>query len=52
MHAKGVGVIGMKIFGAGSFADPADREKIRPALRWPAKTLTPVVIGFYQHTTN
>ncbi len=27
MHAKGRGVIGMKICGNGTFTDPADREK-------------------------
>ena len=27
MHAKGRGVIGMKIFGNGTFADPADRGR-------------------------
>jgi predicted aldo/keto reductase-like oxidoreductase len=45
MHAKGVGVIGMKIFGAGSFADPAEREKsIRFAMA--CKDIDAVVIGF------
>jgi predicted aldo/keto reductase-like oxidoreductase len=45
MHAKGVGVIGMKIFGAGSFTDPADREKsIRFAMA--SKDIDAVVIGF------
>jgi predicted aldo/keto reductase-like oxidoreductase len=45
MHAKGVGVIGMKIFGAGSFTDPADREKsIRFAMA--CKDIDAVVIGF------
>jgi aryl-alcohol dehydrogenase-like predicted oxidoreductase len=45
MHAKGIGVIGMKIFGAGSFTDPADREKsIRFAMA--SKDIDAVVIGF------
>ena len=45
MHAKGVGVIGMKIFGAGSFTDPADREKsVRYAMACPE--IDAVVIGF------
>jgi predicted aldo/keto reductase-like oxidoreductase len=44
-HAKGVGVIGMKIFAAGSFADPADREKsIRFAMA--CKDIDAIVIGF------
>jgi predicted aldo/keto reductase-like oxidoreductase len=45
MHAKGVGVIGMKIFGAGSFTDPADREKsIRFSMA--CKDIDAIVIGF------
>lgn len=45
MHAKGRGVIGMKIFGNGSFKDPADREKsIRFAMACP--DIDAVVIGF------
>ena len=45
MHAKGVGVIGMKIFGAGNFTDPADREKsIRFAMG--CKDIDAIVIGF------
>ena len=45
MHAKGVGVIGMKIFGAGSFTDPADRDKsIRYATA--CKDIDAIVIGF------
>jgi hypothetical protein len=45
MHAKGVGVIGMKIFGAGTFNDPAEREKsIRFAMA--CKDIDAVVIGF------
>jgi hypothetical protein len=45
MHAKGVGVIGMKIFGAGNFTDPADREKsIRFAMA--CKDIDAIVIGF------
>ncbi|MGD0743917.1 MAG: aldo/keto reductase [Verrucomicrobiota bacterium] len=44
-HAKGRGVIGMKICGAGSFTDPADREKsIRFAMACP--DIDAVVIGF------
>jgi predicted aldo/keto reductase-like oxidoreductase len=44
-HAKGRGVIGMKIFGNGSFTDPADREKsIRFAMA--CKEIDAVVIGF------
>jgi aryl-alcohol dehydrogenase-like predicted oxidoreductase len=45
MHAKGRGVIGMKICGNGTFADPADREKsIRFAMSQPE--IDAVVIGF------
>jgi predicted aldo/keto reductase-like oxidoreductase len=45
MHAKGRGVIGMKICGNGTFTDPADREKsIRFAMSRPE--LNAVVIGF------
>ena len=45
MHAKGRGVIGMKIFGNGTFTDPADREKsIRFAMN--QKEIDAVVIGF------
>lgn len=45
MHAKGRGVIGMKIFGNGSFTDPADREKsVRFAMSCPE--IDAVVIGF------
>ncbi|KKL90924.1 hypothetical protein LCGC14_1899820 [marine sediment metagenome] len=45
MHAAGKGVIGMKIFGSGSFTDPADREKsIRFAMGLDC--LDAVVIGF------
>ncbi|HZP59439.1 MAG TPA: aldo/keto reductase, partial [Opitutaceae bacterium] len=45
MHAKGRGVIGMKIFGNGSFKNPADREKsIRFAMGCP--DIDAVVIGF------
>jgi predicted aldo/keto reductase-like oxidoreductase len=45
MHAKGNGVIGMKIFGNGDFTDPADREKsIRYAMS--CKEIHSVVIGF------
>ena len=44
-HAKGRGVIGMKIFGNGTFTDPADREKsIRFAMA--CKEIDAVVIGF------
>ena len=45
MHAKGRGIIGMKICGNGTFVDPADREKsIRFAMSM--KELDAVVIGF------
>lgn len=45
MHDKGRGVIGMKIFGNGSFKDPAEREKsIRFAMSH--KEINAVVIGF------
>jgi predicted aldo/keto reductase-like oxidoreductase len=45
MHAKGRGVIGMKICGNGTFTDPADREKsIRFAMSH--REIDAVVIGF------
>lgn len=45
MHAKGRGVIGMKICGNGAFTSPADREKsIRFAMSHPE--IDAVVIGF------
>lgn len=45
MHAKGRGVIGMKICGNGTFTDPADRERsIRFAMSH--KEIDAVVIGF------
>jgi predicted aldo/keto reductase-like oxidoreductase len=45
MHEKGHGVIGMKIFGNGTFTDPADREKsIRYAMN--CKEIDAIVIGF------
>jgi 1-deoxyxylulose-5-phosphate synthase len=45
MHAKGHGVIGMKIFGNGDFKNPADREKsLRFAMSKPE--INAVVIGF------
>jgi 1-deoxyxylulose-5-phosphate synthase len=45
MHAKGRGVIGMKICGNGTFTSPADREKsIRFAMSQPE--INAVVIGF------
>jgi len=45
MHAKGHGVIGMKIFGNGDFKDPAEREKsIRFAMSKPE--IDAIVIGF------
>lgn len=45
MHANGRGVIGMKICGNGTFADPADREKsIRFAMA--CRDIDAVVIGF------
>jgi predicted aldo/keto reductase-like oxidoreductase len=44
MHAKGHGVIGMKIFGNGDFKDPADREKsMRFAMSKPE--IDAIVIG-------
>jgi predicted aldo/keto reductase-like oxidoreductase len=44
-HAKGHGVIGMKIFGNGTFTDPADRDKsVRFAMA--CKEIDAVVIGF------
>ncbi len=45
MHAKGRGVIGMKIIGNGQFKNPVDREKsIRFAMA--CKEIDAVVIGF------
>jgi len=45
MHAKGRGVIGMKIIGNGQFVDAADREKsIRFAMA--CKEIDAVVVGF------
>jgi aryl-alcohol dehydrogenase-like predicted oxidoreductase len=45
MRAKGRGVIGMKIYGNGTFTDPADREKsVRYAMACPE--IDAVVIGF------
>ena len=45
MHAKGRGIIGMKICGNGTFTSPADREKsIRFAMSQPE--IDAVVIGF------
>src|SRR5581483_6951728 len=45
MHAKGHGVIGMKIIGNGDFKNPDDREKsIRYAMA--CKEIDAVVIGF------
>lgn len=45
MHAKGHGVIGMKIFGNGDFKDPVEREKsIRFAMSKPE--INAIVIGF------
>ena len=45
MHAKGRGVIGMKIIGNGTFTDADDREKsIRFAMS--RKEIDAVVIGF------
>ncbi len=45
MHAKGRGVIGMKIIGNGEFKAPEDREKsIRFAMSCPE--LSSIVIGF------
>jgi len=45
MHAKGRGVIGMKIIGNGQFVKPEDREKsIRFAMS--CKEIDAVVIGF------
>ena len=45
MHAKGRGVIGMKICGGGDFPNPEDREKaVRFAMARPE--ISAVVIGF------
>ncbi|MCS7338152.1 MAG: aldo/keto reductase [Verrucomicrobiae bacterium] len=45
MHAKGCGVIGMKIIGNGTFTDAADRDKaIRFAMACP--DIDAIVIGF------
>jgi 1-deoxyxylulose-5-phosphate synthase len=45
MHTKGRGVIGMKIYGNGTFTSPADREKsIRFVMSQPE--IDAVVIGF------
>jgi len=45
MHAKGHGIIGMKIFGNGDFKDPKDREKsVRFAMSHPE--INAIVIGF------
>jgi hypothetical protein len=45
MHAKGRGVIGMKIIGNGQFVKAEDREKsIRYAMA--CKEIDAVVIGF------
>jgi predicted aldo/keto reductase-like oxidoreductase len=45
MHAKGHGVIAMKIFGNGDFKNPDDREKsIRFAMSHPE--INAIVIGF------
>jgi hypothetical protein len=45
MHEKGHGVIGMKIYGAGTFTEAADREKsIRFAMG--CKDIDAIVIGF------
>jgi 1-deoxyxylulose-5-phosphate synthase len=45
MHAKGRGVIGMKLVGDGDFQDPADREKAaRYVMARPE--ISAVVIGF------
>ncbi len=45
MHAKGQGIIGMKLIGNGTFTDPADREK---AIRFVMNLdcVDAVVIGF------
>jgi len=44
MHAKGHGVIGMKIFGNGDFKDPAEREKsLRFAMSKPE--INAIVVG-------
>ena len=45
MHAKGRGVIGMKIYGNGTFTDPADREKSVPLCHGLLQ-IDAVVIGF------
>ncbi len=47
MHAKGHGVIGMKIYGNGDFKTPEDRDKsVRFAMSHPE--IDAVVIGFTQ----
>jgi len=49
MHAKGRGVIGMKIIGNGEFVKAEDREKsIRFAMSRPE--LDAIVIGFKSKT--
>jgi hypothetical protein len=45
MHAKGRGVIGMKLVGNGDFQNPADRERaVRFAMARPE--IAAVVVGF------
>lgn len=49
MHAKGCGVIGMKLIANGTFTDPADRDRaIRFAMASP--DIDAVVIGFTNET--
>ena len=51
MHAKGHGVIGMKLVGDGDFKNPEDREKaIRFAMAQPE--IDSVVIGFKSRTRS
>ena len=51
MHAKGRGVIGMKIIGNGQFVNAEDREKsIRFAMA--CKEIDAVVIGFTKQSAN
>jgi len=45
MHAKGRGVIGMKLVGDGDFQDPADREKAA-RFAMARSEISAVVIGF------
>ena len=47
MHAKGHGVIGMKIYGNGDFKTPEERDKsVRFAMSKPE--INAIVVGFTQ----